>query len=88
MDALKTMWLNCTFVQYPGARAKCPAPPDVAKSHQQFKHEYWTCPFALNQCLSIPHEISTKVVHKFVEKHPLDMLEARWNAAFNTLPID
>jgi hypothetical protein len=32
-------------------------------------------------------QISTKSVHNHVEKHPLDMREARKNAAFNNLPI-
>jgi hypothetical protein len=32
-------------------------------------------------------QISTKSVHNHVEKHPLDMAEARTDAAFNNLPI-
>ncbi|MFC5548987.1 hypothetical protein [Massilia aerilata] len=32
-------------------------------------------------------QISTKTVDKHVEKHPLDMPEARIDAAFNKLPI-
>jgi hypothetical protein len=43
--------------------------------------------FDKNQHLSKLYEISTKLVHKLVEKHPLDMPEPGWDAAFNTLPI-
>jgi hypothetical protein len=34
-----------------------------------------------------PHEISTKTVHKFVEKYPLDMAKPSRNAGFNKLPV-
>jgi hypothetical protein len=61
---------------------------NVASAHQALLR----LPFIVlgldkNQRLSKGYEISTKVVHKFVEKHPLDVPEPGWNAAFNTLPI-
>jgi hypothetical protein len=34
-----------------------------------------------------PDEISTKTVHKVVEKHPLDMAKPSRNAGFNNLPV-
>jgi hypothetical protein len=34
-----------------------------------------------------PHQISTKTVHKVVEKYPLDMAKPSRNAAFNNLPV-
>jgi hypothetical protein len=62
-----------------------PIDVDVAKPRQQAR------PF---RAAPAPHasstrldQISTKTVHKFVEKHPLDMPKPSRNAGSNNLPV-
>jgi hypothetical protein len=88
MDELKTMWLNCTFVQYPGESGMAPHVCKVSRNaSSRVSASLLSVRFDKNQHLSKLYEISTKLVHKLVEKHPLDMPEPGWDAAFNTLPI-